>query len=430
MKRFLIWVLFLISAVCAFAVTLDEALNLALENNVLIKREKILLGAAKRAYDHGWNNFLLSFTVSANDEIVLPDLADNSNDAADGNAGIRNNFAAEGKIEISVSSDFLVSVQKAKLDYEAKKISFDEVVAEITLQVKETYFSLILAKQNLDFFNENLENAKALAEQNEERYRRGTLSETEYLLSKISYKKLKPELKSSELSYKKDLKSFSVFLGLEADEITLEGTLEDFIAQYDKLYDDTKKAELSEAVKHGNVPSILSLKKQIKAAHKDVSAARLLVYGPSVNLSYSVNPVLTGAEHGRVKHSASIGVSVSPENFLPFSKGADTIKTALDSVKVLELQLNEKNKALNAEFSNIIQSLTQKQESIAAYKDFVSLTMANYDATKYAYSKGMAEFLSMQNALKENLEAKLNLQNESLEILKLYISLEKLCGGI
>ena len=34
----------------------------------------------------------------------------------------------------------------------------------------------------------------------------------------------------------------------------------------------------------------------------------------------------------------------------------------------------------------------------------------------------------MQNAAKENLEAKLSLQNELLEKLKLYISLEKLCG--
>ena len=38
------------------------------------------------------------------------------------------------------------------------------------------------------------------------------------------------------------------------------------------------------------------------------------------------------------------------------------------------------------------------------------------------------ELLSLQNAAKENLEAKLNLQNEFLENLKLYISLEKLCG--
>ena len=61
-------------------------------------------------------------------------------------------------------------------------------------------------------------------------------------------------------------------------------------------------------------------------------------------------------------------------------------------------------------------------------KDFVQLARKNYETAKYSYSKGMTEFLSMQNASKENLEAKLSLQNELLERLKLYISLEKLCG--
>ena len=415
MKRFLIIALFLISAGSAFAVTLDEALNLALENNVSIKREEISLGTAKRASAHSWNSLLPSLTLSANDEIEFPNT---------------NNFGAEGKIAVSLSSDFFASMQKAKLDYEAKKISFDEAVLEITSQVKETYFSLILAKQNLNFLNENLENAKAQAEQNEERYRRGTLSEMEYLLSKISYEKLKPELKSQELAYKKDLKAFCLFLGLDADEVTLEGSLEGFIAKYAETFDDGKKSAMTEAVKNGEVPSILNLKKQLEAAQKDVSVARLTSYGPSANLSYSVNPVLTGAEQGKIKHSASIGISIPLENFLPFSKGADTIKTAQDSVKDLQLQLDEKNKTVNAEFSNIIQSLSQKQESLASHKNFVSLAQKNYEATKYAYSKGMTEFLSMQNAAKENLEAKLNQQNENLETLKLYILLEKLCGGI
>ena len=414
MKRFLIIALFLICAGSAFAVTLDEALNLALENNVSIKREEISLGTAKRASEHSWNNLLPTLTLSANDEIEFP---------------ITNNFAAEGKIAVSISPDFFASMQKTKLDYEAKKISFDEAVLEITSQVKETYFSLILAKQNLDFLNENLENARAQAEQNEERYRRGTLSEMEYLSSKVSYEKLKPELKSHELAYKNDVKNFCLFLGLDDDEVKLEGSLEAFITQYAAYFSNEKKASISDAVKTGNIPSVLNLKKQLEAAQKDVSVARLSVYGPSVNLSYSVNPVLSGMDKGKIKQSASIGIAIPLENILPFSKGADSVKSAQDSVKVLQLQLKEKSKAVTAEYQHIINALSQKEESIASLKDYVRLAQANYDATKYSYSKGMTEFLSMQNASKEILEAKLNLQNDYLDNLKLYISLEKLYGG-
>ena len=394
--------------------SLDEALTLALKKNVSIKREEISLGAAERASAHSWNSLLPSVSISANDEIEFPNI---------------NNFGVEGKVSLSLSSDFIASMKKAKLDYEAKKISFDEAILEITATVKESYFSLLLAKQNLDFFKENLESAKVQAEQNEERYRRGTLSEMEYLSSKLSYEKLKPELKAQELSYQKELKTFCLFLGLDDEAVILNGSLEDFIAQYAVLFDDAKKTAISEAVKNGNIPSILNLKKQLEAALKDISVTRLASYGPSANLSYSINPVINGSEKTQIKQSASIGISLPLENLLPFSKGADSIQTAKDSVNDLQLQLTEKSKCADAEYSHIIQSLSQKEESLESLKNFVNLAQKNYEATKFAYSKGMTEFLSMQNASKENLEAKMNLQNELLETLKLYISLEKLYGG-
>lgn len=437
-KRFSLFAVFVLFALNAFAqnnakqnnpniksITLNEAVVLALKNNVSIKREEISLGAAKRASAHSWNSILPSISVSANDEIELPDLNKRANNAA---TGVQNNVGVEGRVALSMSSDFFASIKKAKLDYESACISFEQAVSEITSQIKETYFSLILAKQNLDFMKENLENAKNQFKQNEERYRHGTLSELEYLSSKVSYEKLKPELKSQELAFKNDMKAFCLFLGLEDEQIALKGSLEDFINQYKNIFNDALKAELSEDVKNGNIPSIAYLEKQLEAAKKGVSVSRLSAYGPNANLSYSVNPVITGIDKGRVKQSASVSISIPLDNLLPFSKGADSVKAAKDSVKDLQLQLVEKNRTAKADFAYIIQSLNQKEESIASLKDLVKLAQKNYEAVKYSYSKGTTEFLSVQNASKDNLESKLNLQNEYIETLKLYISLEKLCG--
>ena len=135
------------------SITLNEAVVLALKNNVSIKREEISLEAAKRASAHSWNSILPSISVSANDEIELPDLNKRATNAV---TGVQNNVGVEGRVALSMSSDFFVSIKKAKLDYESACISFEQAVSEITSQIKETYFSLILAKQNLDFMKENL----------------------------------------------------------------------------------------------------------------------------------------------------------------------------------------------------------------------------------------------------------------------------------
>ena len=149
-ERIFILIFFLL-AVSSFAssqesgtksLKLNEAISLALKNNVSVKRKEITLEASKRASEHSWNSLLPSLSASANNEINLPDL-----DASDtaGKNEVQNNFGVEGKIALSISADFFASIQKTKLDYEADRISFDETVFEIISQVKETYFSLILS---------------------------------------------------------------------------------------------------------------------------------------------------------------------------------------------------------------------------------------------------------------------------------------------
>lgn len=415
-KKYVILLLMTLSASGAFALTLEEAMSKALENNISIKRERITLEAASRASKHSWNTILPSISLSATDELTLPEN--------------QNNFGVEGKAALSISSDFFASIKKAGTDYEAAIISYEEAVSEILSQVKASYFSLIYEKENLDYLRENLENAKRQAEQNEERYKRGTLSELDYLSSKVAYEKLKPELKAQELSFKNDLKNFCLILGIEENEagVSPEGSLENFISQYRSFFDEEMKKSISEDVLNGNLTSVKLLQKQLEASKKEVSKTKLSVWGPSLNLSYSMNPVISGAEKGSIKQSASIGLSLPLENLLPFSQGADAIKTAQDSVKDLQLQIEEKSKAVNADYTALVTSLEQKDESIKALKTFVQLTQQTYNAAQLSYSKGTMELLSMQNAAKENLEAKLNLQNEFLENLKLYINLEKLTG--
>ena len=404
------------SASGVFALTLEEAVSKALENNISIKREKIRLQAADRASKHSWNTILPSLSLSAADEICLPEN--------------QNNFGVKGKAAISIGSDFFASINKARKDYEAARISYEEAVAEILSQVKTSYFSLIYEKDNLAYLRENLENAKRQAEQNEERYKKGTLSELDYLSSKVAYEKLKPELKAQELSYKNDLKNFCLVLGINENnaELSPHGSLENFISQYRTFFDEPMMKNISEDLSDEKLPSVLVLKKQLEASQKEISKTKLSAWGPSLNLSYSMNPVINGAEKGSIKQSASIGLSLPLENLLPFSQGADSIKAAQDSVKDLQLQLEEKIKTVNADYNSLLNSLEQKDESIKSLKAFVQLTQQNYKAAQLSYSKGTMELLSMQNAAKESLEAKLNLQNEFLENLKLYINLEKLTG--
>lgn len=411
-------------------ITLGKALNLASKNNIALKREALAIGSSERASKHSWNSLLPSITVSAIDDIALPDIKGDST-----GTGVHHNVGLEGKVELTISSGFLASIDKAKLDYEASRITYEEALSEILSQVKEQYFSLLLEKENLEFLKENLENARSQAEQNEIRFKKGTLSEMEYLSSKAAYGKLKPEYTAQLHQFKNNHLVFLRFLGLEnvssgkdAERFSLNGTLEEYVEKYAAFFDNNRKADLTRNMDAGNVPSIISLKKQLIAAQKQVSVERHNAYGPSLNLSYTVNPVLAGMDEGRIKQSAYIGLSVPLDNYFSFSKGATEISNAEDRIKELEFSIQEKSLNMTTDFSSIVEVLTQKEESVEAFKDLVAVSEKNYDAIQYAYAKGMTDHLSLKTAANEKLEAKLNLQNEYLEILKLYVSLEKFSG--
>ena len=69
-KNFLIILVFSFFTTVVFAkdekksITLDQAIKLALENNVSIKREQISLGTAECASNHSWNSILFSHLIS------------------------------------------------------------------------------------------------------------------------------------------------------------------------------------------------------------------------------------------------------------------------------------------------------------------------------------------------------------------------------
>lgn len=403
-------------------ITLENALSLALESNISLQREKISLEGAERASKHSWNAIFPSISAVVSDEITL-----SPSDAEE-----KNVFSVAGKAEMSISASYFASMKKTRLDYEASRISFDEAVSEVLSKVKEMYFTLLYEEQNLSYLRDNLEAARLQSALNAEKYRKGTLSELEYLSSKVSCESLKSELRAQEVSHKNNLSSFALFLGLpfeaEVDSISLEGNLEDFIKDYASFFSDEMKALIEKDVKDANVPSLLFVKKQLESAKKDVSVSRLSAFGPTVTLGASLSPVFSGADSGKIKSGATASISLPLDSYFGFSKGADSVRSAKDSVRSLELQLLEKSRAACSEYSMISGSILQKEESVSFLKDYALLAQKNYDVARFAYSKGVMEFLSLQNAAKENLSAKLKLQNEFLEYLKLYVSLEKLCG--
>ena len=118
-------------------VTLEDAVSLALENNISLKQKEIIQESSHRSYNHVWNNLTPSVSVGAG--------------VSKANKTFSENYTAyiQGKINISLSPALYSSVKTARLNYEAGLISYDAAVKEIELGVRTVFYGLLYQEEEI-----------------------------------------------------------------------------------------------------------------------------------------------------------------------------------------------------------------------------------------------------------------------------------------
>ncbi|MGN0751013.1 MAG: TolC family protein, partial [Treponema sp.] len=285
-------------------ITVDDAVSLALENNISIKRNQITLETLELKNKYSWNSVSPSINVSAN---YNQPLGNGKND--------NYSLTASGSVSIRLSPSVYTSIQSAKLNYEMGKISYEQAVKSVELEVRNAFYQMLYAKENLSLLERNLETAKQRYNLNLEKYQKGQLSELDLLSAQYSYESLIPNIEASQITMENDMSTFKQLLGLnQTESIELSGSLDDFLSSFDF----TLSFDINE------IPSMKNLNYQIESAKNQLLATRFSAYGPSLSLGFSAGKDLKNTDSA-LTSSLSVGVSVPLDGFLPWSSGALSI---------------------------------------------------------------------------------------------------------
>jgi len=316
-------------------------------------------------------------------------------------------------------------MESAKIAYEDGKLSFEEAVKSVELGVREAFYGLLYEKENLTLQEKNLEIAKSQYDNNLAKYNQGRLSEIDVLSAEVNYKSKIPTVESARITFLNDLDSFKQTLGLKIDqEIQLEGSLEQMI---------TLK-EISVDMKDVNSASLKSLEYSLASAKNSLLDKRFSAYGPSLTASFSWKDQSWYASYQgsapdpQKTSSLTLTASIPLDGFLPWSSRSDAVDSAKDSVKDIELQLDNEKKNLLRTVQSSLRSIKQSQESLKYKQANVSLAQKTYDMTTEAYNRGTKDLLTLQDANTSLLNAQVTLKNEILTLIKAILELENTIG--
>jgi outer membrane protein TolC len=408
------------------ALDVEKAVEKALANNLDLKSEKLNVKMKKRTKDTFWNLFLPTTTTSttlyrSNEEpegFSIPGIIEEP-------APPRWEFSFSLSATLRLTSQLYFGIKKTFLDYEEGLISLETAQKRLALDVKKTFYNLILLQKNTELMQQNIETAERRYEQAKINYENGLVSEYDMLSAQVALENLKPSLKDMEIGYASALSAFKQLLGVDRKtDIRIVGSISSE-ARRDAGHPD-KALELdADALIRGYVDNrldIRALKHSIKSLD-NLKNITFTSFFPSVTLSYLMDPVFQGdpfrdpwfadvvGDWEQKAGGFSVTLSLSLDTLIPNSQTQVTLKDNTDALRQAEISLAQARQGAEIEIETLVANLEKSIESIDTLRLNVRLAERAYNLAEEAYNAGSKELLEVQNA-------DLELQKAKLEVLK------------
>jgi outer membrane protein TolC len=440
-------------------ITPDEAVELAIENNLSLKSGAVDLDTKKRKTDLSWNQFIPSFDARVSlgrqnqgTTVTMPTPALTStplngylNNLPAGTPDIYGiygvvPYSQTGDPQWFFRTDFAVAwtfsfamfegLRNLRLDYETGLISYEKARLQTERDIRKLYYQMLLLQENLKLKQEAYETAERQETAARAAYRAGLAPELQLLQAQVSKENKRPELNELENQFKMLKANFAFTLGLPTNTDFELSQRVDSIAAVPL---DTQQLIADAAEKK---PEIRELKAQIVYAKSGRKAQGLRQNTPYIALSWNFAPN-TGAPweseswddwFKKDAGTFSITVGMNLNGLVPLFKEGQALKDIDNQIKAAEIGLNQMIQGSEIEVYNIILSLQNAQTSLEAMERTVELAQLSYNSTYRAYGAGLQTFVEVKNAEDALNQARLGVLSQNYTYIMGLIDLEYAIG--
>ena len=386
--------------------TLEECISLAKENNLSIKVHKNTLNDLKRKNETSWN----SVSPSIKGDAAFQDDFTNKTES----------FAISGSLGLTLSTNLYSTIKGAKLNYENGLLTYNQAVKQIEMSVWKTFYDLIYKTEYFSFQSQNLLTAKKNYEQNLEKFKNGKISELDVMSSRVSYEQKKPVLEEARIDLTNNLELFKNIIGVDFDdEIKLDGSL-DFLLEL---------KDIKLPPKENPSPDVQAAKFAVEIAENNLLAQRFSSYSPVITGTYKYGQTLNiDNSLWNETSSLSVGVSIPLDSYLPWSSSAVSINSKKESLESAKLNLEDAENSIRVNTENALRKINQIISMLEVSKETVALAKKTYEMTETAYNYGKTDFLTLQNASDNVLNAEVSLKNQAKTLMETLLDTEYLLG--
>lgn len=445
------------SAAAKKRLTMDEAVDLAIKNNLSLESGRVALDTKKRASKLVWNQFLPDLSVSGT--------LNRTNEASTTSVNIPIDLASifppamgipEGKIygvspysvdvpqwafvgnfsaTLTLTAALGAGIQTIRRNYQAGVLTYEKAKIQTERDVRKAYYQILLLQENAALLQESVASAQRQVDMAQANYRAGLAPQLTLLQAQVSLANMQPNIDQMESGLKMAQANFAMSLGLPYDTefelVSVEGEPGDIPLDVADLISKASR----------NKPDILELKANILTMQSQRTAQMLQQRTPYLRLGWTWQPTFakdlfdkdtwdkddwTKDWMDRGAFSITLGWSIN--SVLPFAKEWQGVKDLDNNIKTTSIGLTQAIRGTELEVYNTVLSLERIRTTREAQNRTVDMAQQSYQSTEQAYRAGQQDFLQVQNAQLELSRARVGVLEQYFNYLNGLIDLEYAIG--
>ena len=382
-------------------ITLDEALKIGLSENVSVKVADMEIERTGFAKKGTYASLFPQIDLSASYQRTIKKQAmfmsmGEGQEPMKIEVGMFNTINTSASVAMPlVNAQLWTSLKISGLDVELAVEKARASRLDMVTQVKNAYYSVLLAKEAADVYNQVYENALQNFAETQKKYDAQKASEMELVRAKTTVESAVPNVYNAESSIILALWQLKAVLGVDLDmNLDVAGRLSDYAQQM--LYDINENSDAS--LENNSTMKQLAIQaEQLAENIKIQKYANLPSLAASFNFSYmSMANDVAFSEFPWIPYSTA-GLSLNIPIFAG-GKRHQQIRQAKNQYEQVQLQVTNTERQLKIAIRQSIATMETNMKSYYAAQDAVAAAQKGYDITEVSYKVGRSTLIELNDA--------------------------------
>jgi outer membrane protein TolC len=390
--------------------TLDEALEQALENNLNLKKNLIDLSLAEYSAKRLWSEIFPGITASAS--------AGYSSELFTGEGFVldKKGFTPSASLGLSLALNAGIpyTMKNIRLAYQSRLLGYEDASRQLEIQVTKNFFSLIAERENLAVLEETLKLAEQQLEKNQTAFNNGLVRELAVLQSRLGVETARYNLSAARTAYGNSMGEFLLLLGMEQNgETRLLGKME--VA---KVEADTEALVRDYLPRR---PDIVSRRQEIERLENIHKQTLFSARAPSLSLSAQWEGRNIDPFTDTLRGTATVSIPVDP--WIPGTAKDQSVRAAKAGAEKAKLDLKSAEDSALAQIRSLGAGLGNSWNSVEIARLGLEVAERTYQLTDEGFKNGAVESLVLEDARNSLAEARQRLLQSRLAYLNMTLDL-------